>query len=325
MSEPVRLGITLGDPCGIGPEVTARALAALASRPEGLGFVPVVFGQRSVWARAQAVTGVADVLPAEALVESDDASLADLPWGGPHPRAGLASLRYLARATEALRVGQVDALCTAPLSKAAVKSHASHFRGHTEYLQEAFGLARVVMLMASPRLRVALATTHVALAEVSRRLTVDGLCEVARLTVRELTTRFGIAKPRLAVCGVNPHAGEQGAFGDEELRVVAPAVARLKAEGLAVEGPLAADGLFASLHTGRAHCDAVLAMYHDQGLVPFKMLAFHDGVNVTLGLPRPRTSPDHGTAYDIAGRGVADAQSMEAALVLAAQLAAPGR
>jgi len=322
-----RIGISLGDPGGIGPEVTVRALHALRSTAadEGASLRPIVYGQPEVWARALAVTGLADPLPPGSLVACDDALLEALPWSGPHPRGGLASLRYLARATDDLASGAVDGLCTAPLAKAAVAGHAPGFRGHTEFLQERLGSARVVMLMASERLRVALATTHVALAQVPSLLTVERLCGVARLVLGELQERFGVAQPRLAVCGLNPHAGEHGAFGDEELRVVAPAVAQLRAEGWSVEGPLPADGLFAGIFNGLAGGsapDAVLAMYHDQGLVPFKMAAFHDGVNVTLGLPRPRTSPDHGTAFDIAGRGVADHRSMLAALRLCARLAA---
>lgn len=310
-----RVGITLGDPGGIGPEITARALHALAG-----AFEPVLFGQRNVWERALELAGVPDPLArAGRLVECDDAPIDALPYGGPHARAGLASLRYLRRATGELVAGRIDGLCTAPLSKAAIQAHEPGFIGHTEFLQHAFGLPRAVMLMASDRLRVAVATTHVALADVPSRLSTDGLCQLVRLLHHDLRARFGLRNPRIALLGLNPHAGEHGAFGDEEGRIIIPAIDILQKELIDVEGPFPADGLFPRLEG--AGFDAVVAMYHDQGLVPFKVLAFHDGVNVTVGLPRPRTSPDHGTAYDIAGRGVADPRSMQAALRLCARLA----
>lgn len=309
-----RIGVTLGDPCGIGPEITARALATTSA-----SFAPVVYGQRAVWQRALSITGVKDPLSTRGeFIECDDADLAALPVGAATPRGGLASLRYLSRSTNDLVAGRIDGLCTAPLSKAAVQAHEPGFVGHTEYLQKAFGVARVVMLMSSPRLRVALATTHVAISEVPRRLSADGIVEVVRIAVRELKERFGIARPRVALCGLNPHAGENGAFGDEEQRIILPARDRLRAEGIDVDGPHPADGLFPSVQ--EAGCDLVVAMFHDQGLVPFKMVSFHDGVNVTAGLPRPRTSPDHGTAYAIAGKGVADARSMQSALELCVSL-----
>ena len=311
----VRVGISLGDPGGIGPEITVRALQAL----ESAAMLPTVYGVPSAWRRAIELCGGHDPLRNKGdFVSCDDAREEEIPYGGPHPRAGLASLRCLQRATDALRAGEIDALCTAPLAKAAVKFHDASFVGHTEFLQQAFGVPRVVMLMASPRLNVALATTHVAISEVPRRLTTDGLVEVASMVARELSTRFGLVSPRIALLGLNPHAGEHGAFGDEEGRVIVPAIAQLQATGIRAEGPFPADGLLPRIH--EAGFDAVVAMYHDQGLIPFKMLAFHDGVNVTLGLPRPRTSPDHGTAYDIAGKGIADARSMQAALSLAVRL-----
>jgi 4-hydroxythreonine-4-phosphate dehydrogenase len=315
MARLPRIGVTLGDPCGIGPEVAARALAGGVG-----GCVPVVYGQRAVWGRALGVVGLSDPLEKSGeWVECDDANLAALPYGAPCARGGLASLRALERATADLVAGRLDGLCTAPLSKAAVQHHEPGFVGHTEYLQQAFGVPRVVMLMASPRLRVALATTHVAIADVPRRLSVDGLCETVRIVAAELGRRFGVAAPRIGLCGLNPHAGEGGSFGDEEARVISPAMALLEAEGLRVEGPFAADGLFPRVAS--AGLDVVVAMYHDQGLVPFKMLAFHEGVNVTCGLPRPRTSPDHGTAYDLAGTGRADPRSMASALALCVELA----
>ncbi len=310
-----RLAVTLGDPNGIGPEVVVKALAATAGEP----FDPVVYGSPEVWSQALAAAGISDLLMGRGrFVACDDTRLTGLAPGRTTAAGGRAALNALARATEDLRSGAVDGLCTAPLSKAAVGLVQPDFIGHTEYLQQAFGLSRVVMMMASPGLHVGLATTHVAVSKVSGLLSIDGLVEVMRLTSQALALPGGRV-PRLAVCGLNPHAGEGGAFGDEEERVIAPAIARAEAEGIDAEGPFAADGLFARWDD--AGFDGVVAMFHDQGLVPFKMRAFHDGVNVTLGLPRPRTSPDHGTAFDIAGSGRADARSMVAALRMCARLA----
>lgn len=310
-----RIAVTLGDPNGVGPEVVVKALEQTRGEP----FEPVVHGSPDVWREATERFGGRAALAARTeLFACDDTSHRDIAFGRTTATGGRAALNALARATGALRRGEVDGLCTAPLSKAAVGLVQPGFVGHTEYLQEAFGLARVVMLMSSPTLSVALATTHVALSKVGALLTSDGLVETLRLTAQALARSLGRA-PRLAVCGLNPHAGEDGAFGDEEERIITPAIAQARREGLDVHGPFAADGLFARWDD--AGFDGVLSMFHDQGLVPFKMRAFHDGVNVTLGLPRPRTSPDHGTAFDIAGRGIADARSMAAALRLCARLA----
>ena len=325
MSPPPVIALSLGDPGGIGPEITARVLAD----PEFSDrCVPIVFGSRAVWSRACALVGVRDgtrviasarEATGPSLIECDDAPLDALPYGVATPAAGRAQTRYLARAVDALTAGDVTGLCTAPVNKAAVHAAGLSFTGHTEYLQERFGVPRVVMLMAGERLRVALASMHLALREVAPSLRTEELVEIGSLVARELTERFGIAAPRLAVCGLNPHAGEEGRFGDEESRVIAPAIAALRTRGIATDGPFPADGLFPRI-IGLGY-DAVLAMYHDQGLIPFKMLEFHTGVNVTLGLPRPRTSPDHGVAYDIAGKGVADPRSMASALRLCVRLA----
>ncbi len=310
-----RIAITLGDPNGIGPEVVVKALEVT----RGDDFVPLVYGAPEVWAQAVSRFGRIDLLPGWGrILACDDTTAIGLEYGRTTAAGGRAALNALAPATEALKGGDVDGLCTAPLSKAAVGLERPGFIGHTEYLQEAFGLPRVVMLMASPQMNVALATTHVALSKVGSMLTSDGLVEVLQLTSLALGRSLG-RTPRLAVCGLNPHAGEGGAFGEEEGRIIAPAIERARAAGMEVEGPFAADGLFARWDA--AGFDGALAMFHDQGLVPFKMRAFHDGVNVTLGLPRPRTSPDHGTAFDIAGQGVADERSMVSALRLCARLA----
>lgn len=319
------VAITLGDPGGIGPEIVARALDAVELEGD---FVPVVYGARSVWHRACALVGRSDTLrPAASahglsepsFISVDDGPASDFSYASGDARSGLVQLKSLQQAAEDLNSGAVDGLCTAPITKHAVCLHEPEFVGHTEWLQQRFGVERVVMLMAGPRLRVALATTHLSLRRVPDALTIDELTEVVVLAARELTSRFGISNPRVAVCGLNPHAGENGRFGDEEERIIAPAIHRARRAGVDAQGPFPADGLFSRiLHTP---WDVIVAMYHDQGLAPFKLLEGHDGVNVTLGLPRPRTSPDHGVAWDIAGKGVAEPGSMMAALKLCAQLA----
>lgn len=326
MSARPVVAITLGDPGGIGPEIVARALADTALRDS---FTPVVYGVPSVWQRACEVVGARDTLPRistardvnePSFISIDDGPASEFPYASGDARSGLAQLRSLQRAADDLSSGAVDGLCTAPITKHAVCLHEPAFVGHTEWLQQRFDVERVVMLMAGPRLRVALATTHLALSRVPAALSVDEIAEVLILTAKELTTRFGISNPRVAVCGLNPHAGENGRFGDEEERIIAPAIKKARNAGVDAQGPFPADGLFSRVL--QAPWDAIVAMYHDQGLGPFKLLEGHDGVNVTLGLPRPRTSPDHGVAWDISGKGIAEPGSMVAALKLCVQLAA---
>ena len=228
-----------------------------------------------------------------------------------------ASLSYVDAGIDSVLSGVCAGLCTAPLSKHRVSLSHPGFQGHTEHLAERFR-ARTAMMMAGPRLRVTLATNHFALSDVPRELTAEKLAFVIRLTHRELAERFGMEKPRIAVCGLNPHAGDGGIFGDEEARLVSPGIAQVRAEGIDATGPHPADGLFP--RAVRGDFDAVIALYHDQGLIPVKLLDFRETVNVTLGLPHPRTSPDHGTADDLAGQGKADAEPMISALLLAATL-----
>jgi 4-hydroxythreonine-4-phosphate dehydrogenase len=216
-------------------------------------------------------------------------------------------------ATRACLSGEANALCTAPLSKERAAREDPSFVGHTERLAMLCN-ARTAMMMAGPRLRVVLATNHLALREVPRRLTTEQIVFVSRLAFSALR------KPRIAVLGLNPHAGDGGLFGDEDERIIAPAVAQLQQLGIDASGPFAADGLYPRAVAGRFDC--VVAMYHDQGLIPVKLLDFRETVNVTLGLPFPRTSPDHGTADDIAGQNIADPEPMISALLMAAKLAA---
>ena len=217
--------------------------------------------------------------------------------------------------------GEASALCTAPINKKALKDGAGFaFPGHTEFLAHLAGVGRVVMMLACDALKVVPVTIHIPIAEVPRALTEDLLTDTIRITHEGLRRDYGLTAPRLAVAGLNPHAGEGGAMGDDEARLIAPVIARLRDEGLAITGPLPADTMFHP--AARARYDAAICMYHDQALIPIKTLDFAGGVNVTLGLPFIRTSPDHGTAFDIAGQGKADPSSLIAALRMAREMAA---
>jgi 4-hydroxythreonine-4-phosphate dehydrogenase len=314
MTRLPRVAVSMGDPRGIGPEV---ALSALLDPRVRAALQAVVFGDRAALeaaARSRALKGWRGAFELR--------EVSALPALPDERAAGAAALAYVDAAARAVAAGEADALCTAPLSKHRVSLSRADFVGHTEYLSALAG-ARVAMMMAGPRLRVVLASTHLALAEVPRRLTREQIAFVIALTARELAERFGVPAPRIAVCGLNPHAGEGGLFGDEEARLIAPAVADARALGIDARGPLPADGLFPKAVAGSA--DAVVALYHDQGLIPAKLLDFRETVNVTLGLPWPRTSPDHGTADDLFGRGLADPEPMVSALLLAAKLGATRR
>jgi 4-hydroxythreonine-4-phosphate dehydrogenase len=301
------VAISMGDPLGIGPEVLALALTDPQVRAR---LDPVVFGDRATLERAARLREV----PFQArVVQVGKLSPQPTPQ-----EAGAAALEYVNRASRAVVAREAKALCTGPLSKERVALQAKDFTGHTEHLAAATG-ARVAMMLAGPRLRVVLATNHLALSEVPKRLTTAQIAFVAQLAARELRDRWGIPAPRIAVCGLNPHAGDGGIFGDEEARIVAPAIALARAAGVDATGPHAADGLFP--HAACGDYDAVVALYHDQGLIPAKLLDFTETVNVTLGLPFVRTSPDHGTADNIAWRGKADPRPMISALLLAARLA----
>jgi 4-hydroxythreonine-4-phosphate dehydrogenase len=311
------IAISLGDPAGIGPEVVVRALA---QRPD----LPVtVYGDAGVLARAAAAAGVDPPPPSRVHAVTNLAD--EVAPGRPSDASARAQLAYLEAATEAAVSGRAAALVTAPISKEWIARAGFAFPGHTEYLAARAGDAEVAMMLAGPALRVTLATTHVALADVPRLLTVDAIAAAIALTAAALVRGFGIAAPRVAVAGLNPHAGESGRFGDEETRLVLPAIARARQRlagtagaAAVVTGPHVPDVVFRQAAGGAF--DAVVALYHDQGLIPVKLLHFDDAVNVTLGLPFVRTSPDHGTAYDIAGQGVARAGSFLAALDMAASL-----
>jgi 4-hydroxythreonine-4-phosphate dehydrogenase len=318
----IRVAISLGDPSGIGPEVTARALARPAVRA---ALVPVVYGDSTIYARAAKRAGVpdsllrvnpGDLLPASpCLVEVTRLGAREARPGKPDKVGAEAQLAFLAAAASGVESGACAALCTAPLSKAQVCRTGLPFTGHTEYLADRFD-RQVLMMLAGSRLKVALATTHLPLHEVPAALKTAQLTHDLVLLSRELG-RWGLRRPTIAVTGLNPHAGEQGHLGREEEKVIQPAIEKARKAGVRAYGPFPADSLFPRAVDGGY--DAVFAMYHDQGLVALKLLHFADGVNVTLGLPFLRTSPDHGVAYDLAGKGLANADSMEQALLWAAR------
>jgi 4-hydroxythreonine-4-phosphate dehydrogenase len=321
---PPRIAISLGDPSGVGPEVTARALAALGGQ-----LAPYVFGDARALRRDLDGLGLPVVRPGAplpaggALVAVTDLPAAAVRPGRPHPAAGASSLAALEAAYLAVTRGEADALCTAPVSKAQVGRVLPGFVGHTEWLEARTGARRSVMMLAGERLRIALVTNHVAMARLRRLLTPARIAETIEVTFRALRSDLGIARPRLALAALNPHAGEEGAFGDEEGRVLRPALALAARRGARAAGPFPADSIFFRAALGEF--DAVVALYHDQGLIPVKLLDAVMGdpaVNVTLGLPIVRTSPDHGVAYDIAGKGKANPASMIAALRLAIRIAA---
>jgi 4-hydroxythreonine-4-phosphate dehydrogenase len=284
-----RIALTVGDPAGVGPELVEKALRDPRVLEE---CEPVVYGP------PEASHFAPGVLSAE---------------------AGRAAYDALVRAVHDARAGRVSAIATAPINKEAWALAGLPWRGHTELLAHLTGSPRVAMMFYSRPLRVILATVHVALKDVSSALTFDHMVGLIRLASLELP-RFGFPNPRLALAGLNPHAGEHGVIGREDDEILRPAVDACRAEGLVVDGPFPADTLF--VRAVRGEFDAVIACYHDQGLVPIKLVAFGQAVNVTLGLPIIRTSVDHGTAFDIAGKGIADPASLIEAVRLAAKLAA---
>jgi 4-hydroxythreonine-4-phosphate dehydrogenase len=296
--------ITMGEPAGIGPEVALAAFETLGGR---IGNHPLK------------LVGDADIFAShkDALIATK-ARVSAAP-GKPSASNAAAVIEAIEVAVKAAMAGEAAALVTAPIHKAVLAGAGFGFPGHTEFLAALTGARRAVMMLASDKLRVVPLVIHVPLARVPGLVTAAGIVETGEIILAALERDFGIAQPRLAVAGLNPHAGEDGVLGGEEEAVIAPAIAALKARGFAVAGPLSADTLFHD--EARKRYDAVLTMYHDQGLIPIKTLSFWDGVNVTLGLPIVRTSPDHGTAFDIAGTGNADARSMIAAIRMAAEMA----
>jgi 4-hydroxythreonine-4-phosphate dehydrogenase len=315
------IALTCGEPAGVGPELAVAARAALGDSlplfwigdprhlPKGTAIAEIHDPTQ-----AAAVSG--DMLP----VLSHRFATRSQP-GQPAAANARGVIEVIERAVALVQAGKAGGVCTAPIHKKALKDGAGFaFPGHTEFLAHLAGVDRVVMMLASPLLRVVPVTIHIPLCDVPAALTADLLEDTLRITEAGLRRDFGIAAPRLAVAGLNPHAGEGGAMGREEIDLIRPVVAKLRAEGMAVTGPASADTMFHA--RARAGYDVAVCMYHDQALIPIKTLDFDGGVNVTLGLPFVRTSPDHGTAFDIAGQGIAKPDSLIAALKLAAEMAA---
>jgi 4-hydroxythreonine-4-phosphate dehydrogenase len=329
MKRPV-IGLTMGDPAGVGPEICLKAMrsAEIVSQ-----CTPVLFGDWGVLARVADACRLplpGSVMPLSAwpapappesptVLDFSAVDAAAVQPGAVDAACGRAACLYIEAAARAAIRREIQAVVTAPINKESIHRGGAAYPGHTEILTAITGAARSCMMQASERMIVSFVTTHVALAEVSRHLSAERILDVIELTA-DAVQRIRGGRPALLVCGLNPHAGEHGLFGDEEGRLIEPAVQRARGKGLDVRGPVPPDTAFIP-HAGRG-ADAVVCMYHDQGHIPFKMVAFDTGVNVTLGLPIVRTSVDHGTAFDIAWKGLARESSLLCAIRLALRLAA---
>ena len=314
------IAMTCGEPAGVGPELAVAARRILGT---DLPFcwigdprhLPAGTAIREIATAADALSVPSDLLP----VIAHRFAAPSTP-GQPHPKNAAGVIEVIARAVALVQSGQASAICTAPIHKKALKDGAAFaFPGHTEYLAHLAGDVPVVMMLASDTLRVVPVTIHIAIKAVPAALTPTLLDQTIRLTHAGLIRDFGLPAPRLAIAGLNPHAGEGGAMGHEEITLITPVLDRLRAEGFDLRGPMSADTMFHA--HARATYDAAICMYHDQALIPIKTLDFDGGVNVTLGLPFIRTSPDHGTGFDIAGKGIARPDSLIAALRMAAKMA----
>jgi len=323
------VGITMGDPVGIGPEIILKALCDRSLYKECR---PIVLGDIKILESAKKI--VKSSLEIE-IVDSPDAgrytwgyidviNLSGLEpdqiiFGKPDPETGAAMAGYIETAIDMAISGKIDAIATSPINKQAMHMGGSKFGGHTELLAARTKTTDYAMMLTGDRLSVVLVTIHVPLKDVASLISKEKIIKIIKITEKGLRKRFGLKKPKIGVAGLNPHAGEGGMFGNEEETIIAPAVNDAKKEGIEVSGPFPPDTIFYKAVKGEY--DAVVCMYHDQGLIPFKMIHFADGVNTTLGLPIIRTSVDHGTAYDIAGTGNADTGSLVAAIKLAANQA----
>jgi len=325
------IAVTMGDPCGVGPEIIVKALQSPVARNSCATFVigDLLAMQRALATCAslqnihiisspeealQAPAGTIPLLPLSTLGE------ADLQYGKPTLASGDAAFEYICAAARFCLNDQAAAMVTAPISKESLNRAGHDYPGHTELLAELCGCDTYVMMLAGDVLRVSLVTIHEALQSIPGLITFDKVLNTIRLTAEGVSLLTGKARPHLAVLALNPHCGEGGLFGDEERGIITPAISAAQQEGIDAVGPLSADTLFHFAQQGQY--DGVVAMYHDQGLIPLKMLHFDDGVNVTLGLPIIRTSVDHGTAYDLAGTGRASEKSLLAAIRMAVGMAA---
>ena len=324
------IGLTAGDPCGIGAEIIVKAIASQRLRDRAR-FVVFGFSEQIAYLadklelnlrfRREHHEDIARFSEDIVVLDYDEFNLPIVMPRGPSRIGGQSSMAFCEDAIDAAAAGLIDAMVTAPISKLSWKyAKYKQYPGHTELLAKRLKVKNVAMMFASPPLKVVLATIHQALFEIRNGFTIGCVFNPIELADRALRDWFGIEKPRIAVAGLNPHAGEEGRFGDEESRIIRPAIVMAGETGIDVEGPFPADTVFIKALEGEYDC--VIAMYHDQGLIPVKLLAWREAVNVTLGLPIIRTSPDHGTAFDIAGKGTADPSSMICAIELAIDLAA---
>lgn len=327
------VGVTMGCPAGVGPEIVLKLFAQeqLADRLPPF----VVLGDRGVLTRCAGELAIDceinDWQPGDKLKKNrlnvlscSALGSADFSWGRPTVATGKAMARYIEEAVRLIGEDKLAAMATCPIAKKTLQQAGYSYPGHTEMLAILCHASQFAMMMAGTEMKVCLATIHQPVKQVAALLNVDMLCRLLELTAASLSRDFGVTAPRIAVAGFNPHSGEHGLFGDEEQTIIAPAVEQARSRGVAADGPLPPDTVFYKAVRLKSY-DAVVAMYHDQGLIPFKLLHFEDGVNVTLGLPIVRTSVDHGTAYDIAGRGLASYQSLLAAVRMAEEIAANRR
>jgi 4-hydroxythreonine-4-phosphate dehydrogenase len=327
MTLPV-VGITMGDPTGIGPEIIVKALSM---EEPFRACRPIVFGDRKVLSKTIEMIGlpatveVLEKVPEDGftsrrifLAFSSQLEVASLHFGKPDRRCGEAMVRYVEEAVKWVRSGKLDGITTCPINKQAINVSGYPFSGHTELLSHLVQTPSVAMMFLGSKWKIVLVTTHLPIKEVPKRITRTRILSTVRLTDEGLRKFFAITHPKIAVLGLNPHCGEEGLLGEEEKMEIIPAITQARSEGVEVEGPFPADSFFDL--SGHYAFDAVISMYHDQGLIPVKMLDFKEAVNFTLGLPFIRTSVGHGTAYDIAGRGVADPTNLVKAILTASNL-----
>lgn len=320
------IGITMGDPVGIGPEIILKALSSPMVQD---WCKPVIIGDLNILSQAENLVGSGITLNPVTSIDkclfdrgcadillSSDLSTGTLSPGRPTVESGKAMVGYINEAVDLAMSNKIDAMVTAPINKISMKRSGSVFHGHTELIADKTGSDKYVMMMAGRKLSVVLVTIHIPFHEVVEKLSPSVILDTIRVTGKALKERFGLDNPKIGVAALNPHAGENGLFGNEEQEVIQPAIDTARVEGFDVSDPQAPDTVFYHAHDGRY--DVVVCMYHDQGLIPFKLIHFKDGVNTTLGLPIIRTSVDHGTAYDIAGTGKADPGSLIEAIRLSA-------
>ncbi|HHT9155637.1 MAG: 4-hydroxythreonine-4-phosphate dehydrogenase PdxA [Planctomycetes bacterium] len=313
------IGITMGDPCGVGPEVALKAISLLPP-----GHEPLVIGSGEVLQRTAEGLGLKpDWKERVKVLDLANFDPGKTPLREPNPEAGRASLEYVLKGIELALKGEIGALVTGPISKEALHLAGYPYPGHTEILKEKTGAPRVTMMMVVGDFRVSFVTIHVPLKEVPRLLSPERVLATIKLTHKGLKEWFHVERPRIGVCALNPHAGEGGCFGSEEGEVILPAIRAAQEAGINCSGPIPADVACHKAHEGEL--EVVVALYHDQGTIAIKLLGFFSGVNLTLGLPIVRTSPTHGTAFDIAGKGLAQPGSMLEAIKLAARLKVGGR